>query len=128
VTEMFETPHLTFMVFASLIFIVKLEPIKEHCAVFGLIAKPTSAGYGRITKGKKHRLKYVTWPVSCVTRMIDLVQSAILSSSGSLLVGGTPCQSLTCYNVILWNLWDFCCLVYTRIMHSHTQLPHHEMD
>jgi hypothetical protein len=75
--------------------------------VFSLTTKPSSAGYGRITKGKKHQLKYVMWLISCITHMIDLVQSATLSSSGSLLVEGTPCQSLTCCDVILWNSFNF---------------------
>jgi len=51
---------------------------------FCLITKPPSDGYGRITKGKKHQLKYVMWPVSCITHMIELEQSATLSSSGSV--------------------------------------------
>lgn len=75
--------------------------------VFSLTTKLPSAGYGRITKGKKHQLKYVMWLVSCITHMIELVQPATLSSSGSLLVEGTPCQSLTCYDVILWNSFSF---------------------
>ena len=53
--------------------------------VFTFITKPPSAGYGRINKGK-HRLKYVMWPVSCIKHKIDMVLSAILSSSGSLPV------------------------------------------
>jgi hypothetical protein len=75
--------------------------------VFSLATKPPSAGYGRITKGKEHQLKYVVWLVSCITHMSDLVQPATLSSSGLLLVEGTPCQSLTCCDVILWNSFNF---------------------
>jgi len=53
------------------------------------------------------------WLVSSITHVIDLVQSATLSSSGLLLVGGTQCQCLTCYDVILWNSWNFVAL-YTQ--------------
>lgn len=125
-------PYLTFIMLCHPVwyllwsrYIRNWEPRKEHCMVFSLITKPPSAGYGRITKGKKHKLKYVMWPVSCITHKIDLALSAFYPLSGSLPVGEN-CVSL--WHAMVW----FCgilgiilpCLHKNR---AQSQLPHHAM-